>query len=287
MAPDYATYYEVALPFSPMPRLAQIDRDNFTELRSVNLSYLRRTLDLQEEVADLLNKIENDRDILFITEGLTDWRHMIRALRHFHESGEFENVLEEYFLRFGTQNDVDHGVCDTDCFVEMGDGTLKKYLEGLIASRKVETSASKKLRVGIFDSDKGGETPNNDLLNIRSFKIQPDGISIEFLYSPDELETAISRRKLYIGKEFSEETLRHNSDATLSLGKNSRNDAGKNKIIDDDVFDASGSNIALPKAEFANYAYNGELEISEESFDRFRHIFEELSVYINEYQNQP
>jgi hypothetical protein len=58
--------------------------------------------------------------------------------------------------------------------------------------------------------------------------------------------------------------------------------AGKIVIIDCDVFDNNGNNIACSKDEFAQAIYNDEITISSDSWNKFKHIFEKISSILNE-----
>lgn len=109
-------------------------------------------------------------------------------------------------------------------------------------------------------------------------KISPEGISTEFLFSDLEIITEIKSKRLYIGLEFDERSLRHKTVQHINIGNGSANinKAGKKIIVEHGVFNLSNENIALSKENFAKAVFKNEISISPESWENFRHIFEFL-----------
>lgn len=222
---------------------------------------------------------------LIITEGKTDWKYLLAALRHFHSRNEYQNIKESWFLKFGTKDDVRTNNCGTIFELINSVSNLNKILDSFNETRTLETVKSIPIRIGIFDSDDVRAIEMNNVKNkVYSFLIEPKNISTELLFSETEIKSEISARRLYFGTEFDERTGQLKVDRSIILGidNNTRNKAGKNKIIDSDIFNSGGINIALSKEEFAKSVFLNEIIISAESWENFRHIFEKIDVIINQ-----
>lgn len=207
---------------------------------------------------------------------------MVKALEYFHVKEEFKNISPDLFYRFGSKDDIEKNVCGTNIENELCDSKLNNYLKGLVSSRDIDKATISKIRVGIFDSDTNTKVINDSTLGIYSFKIEPANISTEFLFLDSEIKSEVEGKRLFIGDEFDSRTKRNstNTDLTLGGGSANTNKAGKRVIIDTDVYNPSSVNIALSKDFFAQAVYNEELEISETSWEAFRHIFEKINEII-------
>ena len=264
-----------------MPTGEKITSERFSEFENA-YNILKNTEKFENEIKDLREK-ENtfEENIFIITEGKSDWKYIIAALKYFHGKDEFQNIEEKYFFKHGTKKDVDTKICGTKIEVEMGDEKLKKYLSD---KNNDILKDSKRLVIGIFDSDNDNiKIINNECLGIYSFKIEPSGISTEYLFEDEDLFKEVDGRKLYSGENFSKKSGRFND---LNLGINSMKKAGKKIIIDDCVFDCSDENIALTKDRFATAIFNNEITISSKSFENFKHIFEKIKQIIDGYNKK-
>lgn len=279
LAPDYATYYEVFKKNNSTSRIFKIDRDAYSELQKVNKQFYDKINDQAGRIKELQAKIESDEDILIITEGKTDWKYMLRALDYFHSIDEFLEIKPEYFYRFGSQADVDSTICGTSIFADMGESQLNSFLSSEIQLRSGEKARRKKIRIGVFDSDTNIKPNSKKEYAVFSFKITPDNISTEFLFIDENIKSEVKGERLFIGHEFHERSTRHNSE-NLNLGASSSKRAGKKEIIDTDVFDEKGLNKALSKEKFAQAVFNNIIEISPESWENFRHIFENIVAFL-------
>lgn len=237
------------------------------------------------ELKNSIRELNNFKEPLIITEGKTDWKYFLSALRHFHSRNEFQNIKESWFLKYGTGDDVITDNCGTLFNLINSASKLDKILDSFIETRNLETLNSFPIRIGIFDSDDNQiKEKKNIQKQVYSVLIEPKNISIEFLFSEAEIKTEVSGRRLYIGKEFDEKTCQLMEDRSINLGNdnNIRNKAGKNKIIDSNVFDSKGESAALTKEEFAKSVFLNAIKISEESWDNFRHIFNKINEIINQ-----
>ena len=282
LSPEDAKFYEVFKPNATGNRILEVNRDSYSELQIVNKEFYSKINDQANRISNLEGQINSQEDFLIITEGKTDWKYMIKALEYFHSRSEFTNITFDSFYKFGSQQDIESGICNTDVQNELSDSKLNNYLKGLVSSREIDKSNISKIRVGVFDSDTNTKVTNDETLGIYSFKIEPSNISTEFLFTDEEIKSEVDGKRLFIGEEFDSRTKRNsaNPDLTLGGGSSNTNKAGKRVIIDTDVYDPSIANIALPKELFAQAVYNGEIEISETSWEAFRHIFEKINVII-------
>jgi ABC-type branched-subunit amino acid transport system ATPase component len=279
LAPEYTSYYEVFKNNISSSRVFKIDRDEYLELQKVNKRFYDKIDNQAERIKELEKSIESDEDVLIITEGKTDWKYMLKALQYFHSQKEFLEIEENYFYRFGSNEDVLSGVCGTNVFVDLGDSQLNSLLSSEINRRIGDKARRKKIRIGVFDSDADIKPKSKIEYGVYSFKISPDGISTEFLFDDDNIKSQVKGERLFIGVEFDSRTARHKTEK-LNLGVDSFKRAGKKEIIDTDVFDENGLNKSLSKEKFAQAVFNNVIEISTESWENFRHIFEKITSFL-------
>lgn len=281
LAPNFASYYEVFKKDQSLLRLYEVNRDEYSELEKVNKIFYDRISDQTERIKELENNIVKDQNVTIITEGKTDWKYILKALSYFHSKGEYDVIKEEYFFKFGSEEDKTNSVCGTDVISDMGESQLNSTLTSAINSRNANEDERKKIMIGIFDSDTDIKIKNRNEYGVYSFKIEPNNISTEFLFIEENIKSYVNGERLFIGEEFDERTTKHNSE-NLFLGVNSTKRAGKKEIIDIDVYNENSENKALSKERFAQAVFNGKIAISEESWENFRHIFDKVVSYLPE-----
>lgn len=236
-----------------------------------------------ELLKEQIGKFNTIQEPIIITEGKTDWKYFVAALRMFHEKGEFIAIDEKWFLKFGSENDVLNGSCDANFEFESSVSKLNKIFDSYGESRSIDRSGLKPVRIGIYDSDDKQAKPRIDAENkLFSFVIEPDGISTEFFYSDQELKSVVEGKRLYIGSEFNHHSKRHITDSNLSIGgKNDNlNKAGKYVIVDCDVFNSNNENLALTKEKFAQEIYNKRINISPASLKNFKPVFDKILSFV-------
>lgn len=268
---------------------------NYSEISEITetLEDIKFTMQASEKIDKLeyenyllnsaIEKINLNKTPQIITEGKTDWKHFVTALRYFQKNGKFLEIKEDWFLRFGSGEDISNNICDTNFEFLNSVSNLNNILDSFIKSRDLELNSLKPVVIGIFDSDDKKAKERNDSKNkIYSFIIEPYNISTELLYKNDEIISLINNRRLYIGSEFCEKSKQLKSNRTINLGgdNNTLNKAGKNVIIDSNVFNQNGDNIALPKDIFSQKIYERKIKISKNSWSNFEHIFLKISEYI-------
>ena len=226
---------------------------------------------------DLNGKLKSLTKPLIITEGKTDIKHILKAKE-----------------KLGV-TDLDFDIIQDDQQPE-GDSNLHKLLE------QAAHIDNKNIIIGIFDRDKktivediefNGQ-PIKDLgNNVYAFCIPlpesrkrngEEAISIEFLYSDEEIHTTLKNGcSLFFGDEFSSRTGRHNNDKMLTLSNQS--ERGKHKIVENNggqaVYNEKEENILAKKDDFANAIATEEIKISEESWNNFKPIFEIIRLILN------
>jgi AAA domain, putative AbiEii toxin, Type IV TA system len=283
LSPDNATYYEIFRPNQKGVRILEVSRDEYSELQIANKDFYDKITDQNKRIDSLLQQINSPQEILIITEGKTDWKYILAALKYFHINNEFSDIKEDFFYRCGSDEDVKIGICGCNISDELSESKLEMYLKALINTRNIDMNNTQ-IRIGIFDSDTKIKTVNDEKKKVFSFKID-GGISTEFLFDDSEIKTDIHGKRLYIGNEFNEKTKKHICDPSLNLGGNDNsniNKAGKKTIIESDVYNSNHENIALSKEKFAQAVFNGDIKISEESWGNFRHIFEKIQTILDQ-----
>lgn len=282
LSPSDSKYYEIFKPNTSGNRILEVSRDSYTELQMVNEKFYSKIYNQENRIRILEGKVISSKEFLIITEGKTDWKYFIKALEYFHSREEFKYITQEMFYKFGSAADVNSIVCGTDVINELSDSKLNNYLKGIVSTRDIDKTDIGKIRVGIYDSDTNTKVTNESTLGVYSFKIQPNGISTEFLFSNSEIKTEFEGRRLFIGEEFEQRSKINLNDNNLTLGGDSSNinKAGKRVIIDTDVYNRGRINIALPKELFAQAVFENAIPISDSSYENFRHIFENISKLI-------
>jgi DNA polymerase III delta prime subunit len=181
-------------------------------------------------------------DAIIWTEGKTDWQHLKRA-----------------FEILGTRSRIVFKESESD----MGDDQLLKQCVAL--SRDEQACPT----IFVFDRDKEDviakvEDPNKGFkdwgnrvfsfaIPIPPHRMGQRGICIESYYADEDLRIEDSSgRRLYLASEFSGNSGRHLADPTLSVGnKGKLPQRDVFKVIDTDVYNDRGENVALSKADFA------------------------------------
>lgn len=224
---------------------------------------------------NLQKELANSNKPIVITEGKTDIIHIIKAKEKL--------GVQTDFLTISENNQPD------------GDSNLHTLLEQLC-----KVHHTNKI-IAIFDRDiaKTVNAMNNNGIGYKSYgnnvygfcisapqcriDNSQDDISIEYLYTDDEIHTILPNNcKLFFGTEFSEISGRHNTDKDIILKNQS--DRGKRKIVENNggqaVLDRDDNNILAKKVDFANAIANEDIAISQESWENFRHIFEKIEQII-------
>lgn len=227
---------------------------------------------------------------LIITEWKTDWRYFLKALDYFHNKWEFLNIESKFFLKYWDKKDYENWICWTEYYLKMGDSELEKYLTNLINVRDKDPFINKTIRIWIFDSDNVKINIVNSKKDlVFSFKIEPNDISTELLFSDDEIKTNIiienKEKRMYLWNEFNKESKRLIWNSKISIWWNESSCFNKwwyNKVIDRNIYDENDEDISLTKDTFSKLIYEWKIKVSSESWNNFKHIFEKITEIIKD-----
>ena len=244
----------------------QVFKDCYNLMLNENQRFADRYFELSRELEKL-------KKTVILTEGKTDIKHIMKAKK---------------MLKI---DDVDFE-CVSEKNQPSGEDDLQRCLEHLSIMPN-----SSRVIIGIFDCDTSKTEKIRDSKpfknygnNVYAFCIQPPekrkangetSISIEFLYSDDEIKQNIPQkgdRRLFIGTEFSEESAKHVSNPLWHLSR--KDEAGKFKVVENTgkqaVYDGKGNNILATKNDFVDAIVNDQIKVSHESWENFRHIFDTI-----------
>lgn len=282
---SHSPFLNIGLAESALERTRIIDLDSFgiskdptsnilyTEVYNMMVSENDR---FKEMYSSLKEKILEDTKPLIITEGKTDIKHIKKAKEKL-EINDFD--LE--FIEPENQPD--------------GYSNLQTLLD------KVSKIKHNRIVIGIFDRDRDDITKDIEKNNqpfkeykngVYAFCISSpeyrkqqgqDKISIEFLYSNDEITTKLENNcRLFFGTEFNRSSMRHNSE---DLTLNKPDGKGQDKIIENNggqaVYDFEDNNVLAKKDDFANAIIDEKINVSKESWENFRHIFDKIRFILD------
>ncbi len=236
---------------------------------SDNQRFYNNFKNLQEELTELNKPI-------VITEGKTDIVHILKAKEKLGIETEFKTIQAD--------NQPE------------GDPNLQKMLEQLCKikhSNKIIAIFDRDIPKTVQIMDDNGIGYKSYGNNVFGFCISApqsridkgqDEISIEYLYSDDEIHTTLPNGcNLFFGDEFHETSGRNKNNKDLILKNQS--DRGKPKIVESNggqgVFDLSENNVLAKKSDFADAISKDQILISQDSWNNFKPIFEKIDAIIS------
>lgn len=269
-----------------MPYGIKIKSERFSEFQKA-YNYLSETQYHQNEIKKAIEVFNNK--LLVVTEGATDWKHMLAAYKNLqpHHPEIFDN-LEFDFLQYESKNSDS----DVALKLEMGDSSLLSMCEAyskinngcpiiFIADRD-KPEFINKFTKGCEPYCKWGNKVFSFVLPVPKNRKNTPNICIEHLYSDEEIKTPVIiegiERRLYMGNEFDKYGMAYEIKKFCT----NRNICGTDKIniiegsAKDKVFKMQSEeeiNYALPKMDFANKVLNGEELFDKFNFDNFLPIF--------------
>lgn len=225
---------------------------------------------------NLTGKLESLTKPLIITEGKTDIKHILKA----------KEKLDVTDLDFDTIQEDQQPEGETNL------NNLLRQAAHINNMYKIIGIFDRDIKKTVEDIEKDGQRIKDFGNNVYAFCIPlptsrrrngEEDISIEFLYSNEEIHKTLNNGcSLFFGDEFSAKTGRHNNDKTLTLSNQS--DRGKHKIVENNggqaVYNEHEENILAKKDDFANAILADEIDISEESWDNFKPIFETIRLIL-------
>ena len=249
------------------------NNDLYKEVYEMMINENQRFYDNYKQLQNVLYEFNKP---IVITEGKTDIIHILKAKEKL--------GVETDFITIPTDNQPN------------GDSDLKKMLEQLCKvkhSNKIIAVFDRDVQKIVQVMDDCGVGYKSYGNNVYGFCISApqsrvanaqNEISIEYLYSDEEVHTILPNGcNLFFGDEFCETSGRHKVDKNLILKNQS--DRGKPKIVENNggqaVYDLMENNILAKKSDFAEAVKNDQIQISQESWDNFKHIFEKIDTIIN------
>ena len=282
---SHSPFLNMGLADEAMDRTQIIDLDNnglvceptnnelYKEVYEMMINENQRFYDNYKKLQTELTELNKP---IVITEGKTDIAHILKAKEKLGITTDFNTIQ--------TDNQPD------------GDSDLQKLLEQLSKvkqNNKIIAIFDRDISKTVQKMDDNGVGYKSYGNNVYGFCISApqsrkdngqDEISIEYLYSDEEIHTPLYNGcKLFFGDEFCETSGRHKENKDLIL-KNQQ-DRGKTKIVENNggqaVYDLNDNNVLAKKADFADAVKNDQIQISQESWDNFRHIFDKINSIIN------
>lgn len=268
-----------------MPGATQIGVERFSEFQRA-YKYLTDTQTFQNDMKEKLKQFAHENNMLIVTEGSTDWKHIKAAYNSLKDDERYANIFENLNFDF-FEYEPENSETEAEYKIEMGNRRLLELCKGY------SELPHRRKYVFIVDSDVENIAKemrgNNGRYkkwknNVFSFVIptpqnrkDTPNISIEHLYSDEEIKTECIengiRRRLYMSNEFDERGISNRLSVFHEHHKTDTN--GNIAIIDDKVtkMDDANINCALSKSKFASFVLKKEAPFDNFNFDNFVEIF--------------
>lgn len=224
------------------------------------------------EYEKVSNQLKQMTRPVVITEGKTDIKHILKAMEILGIEKRFDTLPET------EQPD--------------GEGNLKSIIKNLCLYKQPRKV------IAVFDRDTPTTKDITDPYrcygnNVYALRIQcPQGrkdeertaISIEYLYSDEEIRSLLPNRcQLFFGTEFNKDSIRrHKTRCELRLAL--PDGCGCDKILENNgsqaVFDDTDTNLLAKKDDFAEAVVNGDIAISQQSWENFRATIDVINQII-------
>jgi len=223
------------------------------------------------------NEIEQEANPIVFGEGRTDWRHLKKTFESLKQKGLYRGLFlkfHEYNTELEINNDQLLNICKG---LPKTDFSTKKVI--CLFDRDV-----KKINNQVAENGKPYKNWGKDVYSLlmpipshRTF----DEICIEHYYSDEDLiKLDENGRRIYLSSEFDSTTgfhLKENlSYKTIKILK-----AKYPRILDYNVLNEEGKNIALSKTDFSRKILEAISPFDKVSFDNFKLIFDEIEKIIN------
>lgn len=265
-----------------LPQGNLIPLSEFSEVEQAFDLFVEKFSSFKDSYQVACNAIKDLTTPLIITEGKTDWKHLKKALTRFKEGGAFV-ALNFVFLEYEDE-------------VSMGDSellTLCDQFKKTLQPRKI---------ICIFDRDNPKITskildPYVDYgNNVYAFciakpahRVDYNNISIEFLYTDEEIQTVDENgKRLLFSNEVEKRMTQPMTQKSpkiefIKLDGALEEDEQDKKIYDQDVdkvVDSQGNSSGLSKSVFAQYVLDNKDGFANFDIEQFRPTFEIISDII-------
>ena len=284
-----------------MPSATKISSERFSEFQKAYV-YLSQTQKYQQ---DILSAIEaNLSSMLIITEGTTDWKHMLAAYNNLKGRFEYHEIFDTMqfeFLKYEPANSpteceikLEMG-CSALCSLCQSYSKLKQPRKMVFIADRDNKDTNSKLSVDGQKFKNWGNNVFSLILPLPENRRETPDICIEHLYSDEMIKTEVTdphtgvKRRLYLGNEFDVRGI----SAPLDLICMRRNICGPHSIA---IIEGSskervtkisaddGVNYALPKMDFADKVLSQEPPFDKVDFSNFVELFsilKEISTGMN------
>ena len=210
--------------------------------------------------------------ITVYTEGKSDWRHLKAALDGLQAANQFTSLS----LTFD-ESDEDRGGPELARMCKAYSKATRDYSMPIVfVFDRDESNALKSALLDKNDFHDWGRNVYSAALPVPDHRTDSPEVCIELLYSDDEITVVDEHgHRLFLSSEFNQESGRHNVEGLVySYPGKLRNQ--RLVVMDNDVFDLSNRNVALPKIQFAKYVLESHKGFDGFDFSGFANLFESM-----------
>ena len=289
-------YGDDGLDIYQMPDGNKIGVESFSEFKRA-YEYFTETETHNKKLREAIDKSESSKPII-ITEGATDWKHMLAAYNKLSKMDKYKEVfnnLDFEFFKYETKNSNKN----TENKIDMGNAALSTMCESyskIPNNRRMifiadcdDDRTNKKMSLQGVKYKTWGNNVFSFILPVPDFRKDTPKICIEHLYSDDEIKTEYKEgdipRRLYLGNEFNSNGYMTKEDKCCENRKLCGSD--KISIIDGSSRDRvinpkknNSPNFALSKMDFAECILEKKFGFENFDFSNFVPIFEIIKEII-------
>ena len=214
---------------------------------------------------ELTQSLLEQAEALILTEGKTDWKHLERAIV------ECKINLNIKLFKFEDAQGGKNLFQMCKQFSKVYQQTKMIFIFDRDDSEVVKKLQSMSEQELAFQ--KWGNNVYSFMLPVPEHRHELLSMSIELYYKDVDLKKIDKNgRRLFLSNEFDPKSCRHkvNDYNCTDRNKLQGNDL---KIVDSDVYDSQGINVALPKSDYANYILNSEPGYDKIDFTAFKLVF--------------
>lgn len=217
------------------------------------------------------------KQAIIFTSGKTDWRHISAALRVFKAEGRYTDLD----LLFREEDDpIGDSRLATMCEVYSKTPTPYQVPYIFVFDRD-DAKILKSVNLTDQDFSDWGNNVYSIALPVPSHRLETPEICIELLYKDEDIKRFDAhRRRIFLTSEFHPDSGRHlEEELNFSIPKKIQ--PHKLGIIDHDVYDNLNRNVALTKAQFAEYVFEGVDGFDDLEIGGFKPLFDLIETILN------
>lgn len=279
-----------------MPDGNRIGVESFSEFKRA-YEYFTETETHNKKLREAIDKSESSKPII-ITEGATDWKHMLAAYNKLLKIDKYKEVFNDLDFEF-FEYEAKNSNKNTENKIDMGNTALSTMCESyskMPNSRRMifiadcdDDRTNNKMSLQGVKYKTWGNNVFSFILPIPDFRKDTPEICIEHLYSDDEIKTEYKEgdisRRLYLGNEFNSHGYMTKEDKCCEKKKLCGSD--KISIIDGSSGERvinpkedNSPNFALSKMDFAECVLEKKSGFENFDFSNFVPIFEIIKEII-------